>query len=248
MPPRGRNRGGGGRGKQAHAGRGRGSNQERRNTNVIDLTEENVGASTFGLPSMNPFMMSMTGMTPMGFPMINPFMPLGMSTLLGPQTAGVFAPLGATQTGDSNSNILAMQQQMMMQQWMSQMNGSSIENSVQVKMSHVDLQAIKMHKMQQQFAMLKAMQDQYSNSQKPQASAKESSATGSDMSGDAEDDEDDPPPDREMIDVVKHQAKQNEIDRRMAETISTFMAKEEHCTDPIAALKACREATREATA
>ena len=184
MTPRGRNRGGGGGGTQTHAGRGRGSDQERRNTNVIDLTEDNVGASTFGLPSMNPFMMSMTGMTPMGFPMINPFMPLGMSTLLGPQTAGVFAPFGAAPTGDnSNSNILAMQQQMMMQQWMSQMNGSSTENSVQVKMSHADLQAIKMHKMQQQFAMLKAMQDQYSNSQKPHASAKESSATGSDLRG-----------------------------------------------------------------
>ena len=52
-----------------------------------------------------------------------------------------------------------------------------------------------------------------------------------------------------MIDVAKHQAKQNEIDRRMAETISTFMAKEEeYGTDPMAALEACREAAREATA
>ena len=51
-----------------------------------------------------------------------------------------------------------------------------------------------------------------------------------------------------MIDVAKHQAKQNEIDRRMAETISSFMAKQEYCTNPMAALEACREAAREATA
>ena len=128
------------------------------------------------------------------------------------------------------------------------MNGSGTDKSVQVKMSHADLQALKLQKMQQQFTMLKAMQDQFSNLQRPQASAKESSVTGSDLSGDAEDDDDDPPPDRDMIDVAKHQAKQNEIDRRMAETISSFMAKEEYCTDPMAALEACREAAREATA
>ena len=250
MPPRGRNRGGGGGGKQAHAGRGRGGGQERRNAKVIDLTDDDVGASTFGLPSMNPFIMNMMGanpgINPLGMPMMNPFMPMGMSTLLGPQTAGVYAPLGATQTSDSSAVILAMQQQMMMQQWMTQMNGSGTDKSVQVKMSHADLQALKMQKMQQQFAMLKAMQDQFS--QRPQASAKENSATGSDLSGDVEDDDDDPPPDREMIDVAKHQAKQNEIDRRMAETISSFMAKEEYCNNPTAALEACRAAAKEATA
>ena len=64
MPPRGRNRGGGGGGKQAHAGRGRGGGQERRNTKVIDLTDDDVGASTFGLPSMNPFIMNMMGVNP----------------------------------------------------------------------------------------------------------------------------------------------------------------------------------------
>ena len=90
MPPRGRNGGGGGGGKQAHAGRGRGGGQERRNTKVIDLTDDDVlvGASTFGLPSMNPFIMNMmginSGMNPLGMPMINPFVPMGMSTLLGP--------------------------------------------------------------------------------------------------------------------------------------------------------------------
>ena len=51
-----------------------------------------------------------------------------------------------------------------------------------------------------------------------------------------------------MIDVAKHQAKHNEIDRRMSETISTFMAKEEYYNDPMAALQACREVVREATA
>ena len=100
MPPRGRNRGGRGGGKQAHAGRGRGGGQERRNAKVIDLTDDDVGASTFGLPSMNPFIMNMMGVNPginpLGMPMMNPFMPMGMSTLLGPQTAGVYAPLGAT--------------------------------------------------------------------------------------------------------------------------------------------------------
>ena len=198
MPPRGRHGGGGG-GKQAHAGRGRGGGQERRNIKVIDLTEEDVGASTFGLPSMNPFIMNMmginSGMNPLGMPMINPFVPMGMSTLLDPQTVGVYAPLGAAQTSDSSAVILAMQQQMLMQQWMRQMNGSGTDKSVQVKMSHADLQALKMQKMQQQFAMLKAMQDQFS--QRPRASAKESSVTGSDLSGDAEDDDDDddPPPD-----------------------------------------------------
>ena len=225
MPPRGK-RGGGGGGKQAHAGRGRG--QERRNAKVIDLTDDDVGASTFGLPSMNPFMMNMMGIhpdiDPLGMPMINPLMPMGMSTLLGPQTAGVYAPMGATQASDSSPVILAMQQQMMMQQWMSQMSRSSTEKSVQVKMSHADLQALKLQKMQQQFAMLKATQDQFS--QKPQASAKDNSATGSDLSGDVADDEDDP--EREMIDVAKHQTKQNEIDRRMAETISSFMVNEEY--------------------
>ena len=118
MPPRGQNRGGGGGVKQAHAGRGRGGGQERRNTKVIDLTEEDVGASTFGLPSMNPFMMNMMGinfgMNPLGMPMINPFVHMGMSTLLGPQTVGVYAPLGAAQTSDNSAIILAMQQQMMM--------------------------------------------------------------------------------------------------------------------------------------
>ena len=73
------------------------------------------------------------------------------------------------------------------------MNGSGTDKSVQAKMSHADLQALKMQKLQQQFAMLKAMHDQFS--QRPQASAKESSVTGSDLSGDAEDDVDDPPPD-----------------------------------------------------
>ena len=62
-------------------------------------------------------------------------------------------------------------------------------------MSHANLQAIKMQKMQQQFTMLKAMQDHYRKSQKPQASTKESSATGSDLSGGAEEDEDKPAPD-----------------------------------------------------
>ena len=89
MPPRGRNRGGGGGGKQAHAGRGRGGGQERRNAKVIDLTDDDVGASKFGLPSMNPFIMNMMGVNPginpLGMPVMNPFMPMGMSTLLGPK-------------------------------------------------------------------------------------------------------------------------------------------------------------------
>ena len=57
-----------------------------------------------------------SGMNPLGMPMINPCVPMGMSTLIGPQTAGVYAPLGAAQPSDNNAIILAMQQQMMMQQ------------------------------------------------------------------------------------------------------------------------------------
>ena len=63
-------------------------------------------------------------------------------------------------------------------------------------MSHCDstVQAIKTRTMQQQFAMPKAMQDPYRVSRKSHnLQTNEGSATGSDLSREAEEDEDEPP-------------------------------------------------------
>ena len=99
------------------------------------------------------------------------------------------------------------------------------KNTVQVKMTETDLQVLQMHRMQQQFAMLKAMQ----NLPKPKPRVVEASQVESeDTAKDAEE----LLPSRDELDVAKHQVKQDEIDSLVFTSLESFLEDERYRTDP----------------
>ena len=243
MPPA-RKGGRGQGGKQAYAGSGKRGSQGGRATNVIDLTGGGVSTSMFGLPQTQamPFM----GMG-LGMPMTT----LMGANLIGPQTSMCFAPSAMQQGGTEGANaaMQMMQQQLMMAQWAQHFGGGSLlqKNTVQVKMSEADLHMIQMQKMQQQFAMFQAMQDQATRIQHSaqHSGGYESSKDGSDILEDA----DEAPHasiDKQvcMLDVARHQTKQQEIDKIMDETLHKYISDPEYKDKPEAALEACRAAAK----
>ena len=139
---------------------------------------------------------------PFGFPMLP-----GLSSvqgLLGPHTSSIFAPAG----GESESSMTMLQQHMIMAS-LAQQLGSGMpqlkKNTIQVKMTETDLRVLQMHRMQQRFAMLKAMQDL----SKPKPRVVEASQVENE---DTAEEAEELLPSRDELDVAKHQVKQDEID------------------------------------
>ena len=239
-------RGGGRGGKQSQTGGGRGG-RGGRGSGVIDMTNGGTAAPMFGFPQPglhNPLALGM-GVGMGG----NPLMPMGPQGLLGPQTAMCFAPGTGAQPGSTTDPATlawqAMQQQMMMSQ-MSQLTGfggtGGTQNTVQVKMSEADLQSLKYQKMTSYFAAMQAMQQQMQQAQQPPSGLQDASTQGSDATLE---EHEDPLPNQQMLDVAKHQTKQDEIDKVVTDTIAEFVIKDEFKDNPKAALQACREAAKE---